>query len=91
MKPRNHTPGQTRYIHYFLYFPDDSVWQDCFPFAQPIDVLIKNFGLYKNGRLDICQRLMRKGDTHWKDRNGITHRMMIAEREIPRIWGKNRG
>lgn len=87
MRPKNHTPGQVRYLTYKLHFPKDKdVWTDQIPFAQPIDVFIKNTALYKKN-LKACLKLMQTGEGHWKDNNGVTHQIMIEEIERPRVWG----
>ncbi len=88
-RPVNHTPGQIRYCNYFLEFPDGEVWSDFTHIAGGYNAWIKNTAIWRN-RPDLARKLAMKGEAHWKDHNGVTHRMQIADSPCTRVWGLNK-
>lgn len=88
-RPANHTPGQVRYCQYFLEFPDGDVWSDYFHIAGGFNAWIKNTAIWKKNP-DRARTLAMKGECHWKDNNGVIHRMRITETPCDRKWGINR-
>lgn len=87
--PRDSTQGLIRYCNYYLEFPDGEVWSDYSHIAGGLNSWIMRTAIW---RTDVkrAQDLMRKGQTHWKDNNGVTHRMQISETACTRKWGLNR-
>lgn len=84
MKPREHSPGLVRYLTYYLHFPKDKdYWVDQIPFCQDLLNLLKNTKFPPK----LAAELLRKGEGHWKDHNGVTHRVTIEETWQPRKWG----
>jgi hypothetical protein len=84
--PRNKTPGEIRYCLYSIEFPDGDVWTDYTHIAGGLNAWIKNTGIWRK-QPDRALNLIKRGQTHWKDRNGITHRMVISETPCERKWG----
>jgi hypothetical protein len=82
---KHHTIGQVRYFTYYLEFPDGERWQDQSPFVGNLGYLIKTTQFYK--KPEVLRGLMMKGSAHWKDHNGVTHRVIIEDEARPRIWG----
>lgn len=87
-KLKNWTPGQTRYFTYYIIWPgENDYWVDQTPFNGPLDTMLP---LTKfNTSITKMSDLRTKGETSWKDNNGIKHRVVIDEVEIPRKWGKS--
>lgn len=85
---KNHTLGEVRYFTYWLEFPDGEVWVDQSPFVGPLDTLLP-LTRFKN-RIDICNRLRAGGEAHWKDNNGVGHRLKVEEIERTTNWGVRR-
>lgn len=81
-----HTPGRVRFITYYLIFPGDmDVWVDQTPFVHELSFQLKQTRWrHEPNKLN---ELMKKGETTWKDNNGVTHRVVIEETERPRKWG----
>lgn len=74
-----------RYWTYYLIFPDGTEWVDQMPFIHDMQFELKNscFDIEPHQKRD----LLVKGETHWKDHNGVTHRVVIEGTERPRRWG----
>lgn len=80
---------EVRYFTYYLYFPGDAdYWVTQTPFIHDLQFELKNTRWAKNPT--ICSELLKHGETHWKDPNGVTHRIVIETKERPRKWGVNR-
>lgn len=88
MGTKNHAQGQTRYLTYQLMFKDGEHWCDQEPFWGPLDTWLRLTQFAK--RKDICIDLITKGETHWKDHNGVTHKVSIDTVQRPRVWGTKR-
>ena len=83
------TPGVVRYFTYFLIFPgDNDVWVDQTPFVHDLHFELSRtrWAKDKNKMND----LLKKGETQWKDHNGVTHRVVIETIERPRRWGNRK-
>lgn len=88
-RPTDNTPGQIRYCNYFLEFPDGEVWSDYTHVAGGYNAWIKNTAIWRNNP-DVASKLASKGEAHWKDHNGVIHRMKISDVACERKWGLNR-
>jgi len=85
MKPKNNTPGQTRYLTLRLYFPKDKdVWCQQMMFAQPLDNFIAGLSLKPEVKRDLCQ----KGEASWFGPSGERFRMTIDEQAFENTWGR---
>jgi len=87
--PRDSTPGHIRYCNYFLEFPDGEVWSDALHIAGGFNAWIKNTALWRT-KPDLARTLVMKGEAHWKDSNGVGHRMIISDSPVERKWGLNK-
>lgn len=87
--PRDQTPGDIRYCNYFLEFPDGETWSDYTHIAGGLNAWIMNTAVWKRNP-ELAQKLLKKGQAHWKDTNGVTHRMVIAEKPCVQKWGTRR-
>ena len=85
-RPRNHTPGEIRYCNYYLEFPDGEVWSDFTHIAGGYNAWIKNTAIWRQ-RPDLARKLAIRGEAHWKDHNGVEHRMVISDTPCVRNWG----
>jgi hypothetical protein len=76
-----------RYLTYFLIFPgDNDYWVDQTPFIHDLQFELKNWhGINKNHKR--VRDILTKGETHWQDHNGVTHRLIIEEKQRARKWG----
>lgn len=101
MKPsqrafKQHTPGTIRYLTYYLEFPRgseekkraDDTWCAQIPFVHDLQFWLKQTR-WKNDMV-VTNDLIRKGETKWRDHNGVTHRIIIEDVKRPRRWGINR-
>lgn len=81
------TLGKVRYFTYYLIFPgDNDYWVDQSPFVHDLQFQLKQT---RWGRDPIkCDELLKKGETKWKDQNGVTHRVVIEDIKRPKKWGK---
>lgn len=77
--------GELRYFTYYLQFPDGVQWQSQVPFVHDLSFEIKNMRLRHDP--EKVRSLMLTGQVHWKDHNGVTHRIVVETEEKPRIWG----
>lgn len=84
--PKNHTPGEIRYLNYSLEFPDGEVWQDFTHIAGGFHSWVKNTAIWRQ-KPDAVRHLLMEGECHWKDHNGVTHRMQVSETACTRKWG----
>lgn len=50
---------------------------------------IKNTAIWRNNP-DLARTLATKGEAHWKDHNGVEHRMKISDTACERKWGLNK-
>jgi hypothetical protein len=82
---RNHTLGQVRYFTYSLEFPDGDHWMDQLPFVGPLDQILPTTQFGTNP--DIAKKLLLAGEAHFRDSNGVTHRVQIESERRPRRWG----
>lgn len=88
-RPTDHTPGQIRYCNYYLEFPDGEVWSDYTHIAGGYNAWIQNTAIWRQ-RPDLARKLAIKGEAHWKDHNGVKHRMKISDTACERRWGLNK-
>jgi len=82
---------EVRYFTYWLIFPGDKkedYWVDQVPFIHDLQFELKNSRWAKDPNK--CRDLLMKGETHWKDQNGVEHRVVIEDKERPRKWGIKR-
>lgn len=87
--PRDSTQGLIRYCNYYLEFPDGEVWHDATHIAGGFHSWVVRTTLFRSNP-DAARSLMKKGAHHWKDHNGVTHRMVISETPVARKWGLNK-
>lgn len=88
-RPRDSAKGLIRYCCYFLEFPDGEVWSDYTHIAGGYNAWIQNTAIWKT-RPDVARKLSMKGECHWKDHNGVTHRMQVSDKPCERNWGLNK-
>lgn len=82
--------GRVRYITYYLIFPgDNDYWVDQRPLIHDINFEIQNMKAI-NKDPDKVKKILKNGEVSWKDHNGVTHRIVIEEKERPRKWGIQR-
>lgn len=84
--PRDATPGEIRYLNYFLEFPDGEVWSQFMHIAGGLSAWVKNTAIYRNNP-DAARKLMQQGVHSWKDRNGVKHVMRIDNSPCQHKWG----
>jgi hypothetical protein len=87
MKFWDFTPGQTRYIHVYLIFPDDTFWVKCLPFAHPVSFEAMNRFKWHKTNPDALRKLVATGEASVRDEAGVTTRMLIKEEPIEEHWG----
>lgn len=88
--PRDSTQGLIRYCNYYLEFPDGDIWHDSVGhIAGGLHSWVVRTALFRRNP-DGARALMKKGEHHWKDSNGVIHRMVISDTPIGRKWGINR-
>jgi hypothetical protein len=75
----------TRYFTHRLIFPDGDEWVDQTPFIHDLQFQLTQTA-WRND-LKKCNDLLTKGETKWKDHNGVTHLVRIDDHVIPRVWG----
>jgi hypothetical protein len=89
---KNHTPGQIRYFTYYLNFPNELAkvigapqWVDQVPFVHELQFELKKttFGKIPGMARDI----LNKGECHWKDQNGVEHRVVVEDQPREKNWG----
>lgn len=79
-----HKPGTVRYFTYWVIFPgDNEAWVDQTPFVHNLQFQLKKTAFDQAQ----CRDLLLKGETQWKDNNGVTHRVVIEETKRPKVWG----
>jgi len=86
--PRDSTQGLIRYCNYYLMFPDGEVWSDYTHIAGGFHSWVVRTSLFRSNP-EAASKLLKKGDHHWKDKNGVTHRMVISDAPCERKWGIN--
>lgn len=80
------TIGKVRYFTYYLIFPGDKdVWIDQSPFVHDLQFQLKQTRWHNDKNK--CDDLLKKGETSWKDHNGVLHRVVIEDIERPKRWG----
>lgn len=93
---QQHTKGKTRYFTYYLIFPvgseehrkADDTWCAQIPFIHDLQFQLKQTK-WANDPI-ICGDLIRRGETKWRDHNGVTHRIVVEDVVRPKRWGINR-
>jgi hypothetical protein len=85
MAVKDKTPGEIRFFTYWIIFPDGDEWVDQVPFVHDLQWELKNSCFELEPVLK--HELQKKGDIHWKDHNGITHRVKIESVRRSRRWG----
>lgn len=89
MGVKDKTIGEVRYFTYYLIFPgDNEMWTDQTPFVHELQYELKKTSFGKDPYK--VRDLLNKGETHWKDHNGVTHRVVIENVRRPKIWGAKR-
>lgn len=88
-KPQDATHGHIRYCNYYLEFPDGEVWSDYTHIAGGYSAWITNTRIWKD-KPDLARKLSLTGEAHWKDHNGVEHRMIVADQPCERKWGLNK-
>lgn len=82
---KNKTLGQIRYFSYFLQFPNGEEWVESRPFVHELSFELQNTTF---GRVHELYRMMMKtGSCHWKDHNGVTHRVVVEDTPRLKVWG----
>lgn len=79
--------GEVRYFTYYLIFPDGDIWVDQTPFVHDLQFELKNTRFAKDPLK--ARDILIKGETSWKDHNGVGHRIVVESTERPKKWGKN--
>jgi len=87
-RPKNKTLGQVRYFSYFLQFPDGEEWVKSIPFVHELSYELPRTTFGKIP--DLASSLLKKGECHWKDNNGVTHRVLIENDARTENWGVKR-
>lgn len=87
--PKDSTQGLIRYLNYTLEFPDGERWTDYTHIAGGLNAWVVNTALWKT-KPEAARRLIKTGEYHWKDNNGVLHRMVISEWPCERKWGLNK-
>lgn len=83
---KEHTPGQVRYFTYYLIWPGEKdYWVDQTPVVHDLQFALSQSRWRDNPQA--CNDLIRKGETTWKDHNGVTHRVVLEDKQRPRKWG----
>lgn len=83
------TLGKVRYFTYYLIWPGEvDFWVDQTPFIHDLQFELKNTSFGKDPAK--ARDLLTKGETKWKDHNGVTHRVVIEDVERPRKWGTDK-
>lgn len=89
LKPRGLTsykPGTIRYLTYWLIWPGErDHWVSQVTFCSPLDVFLRNTKFHKEPLK--AHDLMTKGETKWKDGNGVTHMLRVEETKRNTFWG----
>lgn len=93
-KVKHHTPGKVRYFTYYLVWPDGSEpWVDQVPFVHDLQWELKHMRFMKDPLIDkdkCAWDLLYNGECRWTDKNDVTHRIVIDEKERKRNWGTNK-
>lgn len=76
-----------RYFTYYLKFPDGEIWCDQAPFIHDLQFELKNTTFGKDPGL--ARDILVKGECHWKDHNGVEHRIVVDTEKKPKKWGRN--
>lgn len=88
--PRNRTPGDIRYLNYYLEFPDGTVWSDYSHIAGGLESWITRTRLYKDNP-DAARALVQKGEYHFYLSHGtmgrVRHHMVISDTKCEQNWG----
>lgn len=82
-----------RYLTYYLFFPSKpgvtDYWIQQKPFIHDLQFEIRNWtGINKDPKK--VRDLLTKGETHWKDRRGVEHRIVIEKEQRETNWGIKR-
>lgn len=85
---KQHTPGLVRYFTYYLSFPDGETWCDQSPFVHDLQFQLTQTA-FRNDPAK-CRDLIQKGETTWKDHNGVKHTVKIEEQKRDKVWGTKR-
>lgn len=88
MSVKEWTLGETRYLTYYLIFPDGDTWWDQEAFWGPLSTWLKITTFARQPK--ICVDLLRKGESRWKERNGMIHRVVIESVNRGTKWGVQR-
>jgi hypothetical protein len=87
-KVKEHTIGEVRYFQYTVEFPDHDRWVDYCPFVGNLRDILPTTR-WKNDPIK-CRDLLIKGETTWKDGNGVQHHVRVVDTEGERNWGVKR-
>jgi hypothetical protein len=91
--PRDQTPGEIRYLNYYLEFPDGEVWSDYTHVVGGFHSWIERTALHKMNP-DAAARLKSKGEYHWYVDHGaagrVRHHMKLSDTPCPSNWGKRK-
>lgn len=84
---------ETRYLTYWLIFPSNTLkgdfWVRQIPFIHDLQFEMQNWkGINKDP--NVMNKLLKKGEAHWKDHNGVEHRLVIEDKKRPEKWGIQR-
>lgn len=82
---RNFELGRVYYLTLSLHFPDKEVWTRQQPFTKSLEKLLKNI----NYPPKICGDLLRKGESSYKDDNGIWWVFKVEDKKRTENWGKH--
>jgi len=81
------TPGDIRYLTYYLIFPHDrDIWQDQITILHDLQFEMTRWAFIKKDPKR-ANELLTRGETHWKDDHGVTHRVVIESTKRNRRWG----
>jgi len=71
-----------------LSFPDGETWCDQSPFVHELNFQLKQTAFRNDPNK--CRDLLMKGETKWKDHNGVEHRVVIERREAAARLGNTK-
>lgn len=82
--PRNKTPGDIRYLNYYIELSNEIIRADYTHIAGGLHAWVKNTAIWRRNP-ELAVKLVQKGQAHWKDHNGVTHRMVISNTPCERV------
>lgn len=81
-----HTPGHVRYFTYYLHFPDGDTWCNQVPFVHDLFFELRRTAFVKKNPA-MARDILVNGECHWKDHNGVEHRVVVENEKREKVWG----